>query len=267
MVKNVTGYDLHRMHAGAGGALGVLTELAFRLEPLPERLWEVTLASPSWSAAQEAWLWLARFGPETSFGLARAGEEGLPVLVARIEGDEEPARKAAAALATGWGSFGSARARELDARDDGDDGGADPAELERAFGSARARVTLRARPSRAIPLYEETRLEVLVRGLALDSACLPRLGEIRLGLAGRAADVALLIRDLASAAARGGAAYRVEDEWPALPADLPRWSADPAALRLLARVKRALDPAGILRPGSYSADALERSAAFFEATA
>jgi len=265
VVKNVTGYDLHRMHAGAGGALGVLTELAFRLEPLPERLWEVSLDAPSWSAAQEAWLWLARFGPETSFCLARAGEEGEPVLTARIEGDEEPAREGAAGLAHGWGSFGSAHARELEPRDDGDDAGADPVTPERAIGPARARLTLRTRPSRALSLFEETRLEVLVRGLALDAACLPRAGEIRLALAGRAGEVAVFVRDLAAAAARGGPAYRVEDEWPALPPDLPRWSADPAALRLLARVKRALDPAGILRPGSYSAVALERAAAFFEA--
>ena len=70
--------------------------------------------------------------------------------------------------------------------------------------------------------------------------------------------------DLAAGAARGGPDYRVEDEWPALPAHLPRWSADPAALRMMARVKRALDPSGVLRPGSYSADSLERAATFFD---
>ena len=71
------------------------------------------------------------------------------------------------------------------------------------------------------------------------------------------------MRACAEAVRDGGPAYRVEDEVLPLPTDLPRWSADPAALRMTARVKRALDPEGVLRPGSYSADALERAALFF----
>lgn len=36
LVKNVTGYDLHRLHAGSGGALCLLVEVSLRLLPLPE---------------------------------------------------------------------------------------------------------------------------------------------------------------------------------------------------------------------------------------
>jgi glycolate oxidase FAD binding subunit len=35
VVKNVSGYDLHRMHTGALGAFGVLVEVSFKLAPLP----------------------------------------------------------------------------------------------------------------------------------------------------------------------------------------------------------------------------------------
>ena len=35
VVKNVQGYDLHRLHTGAHGSLGVITEVAFKLMPLP----------------------------------------------------------------------------------------------------------------------------------------------------------------------------------------------------------------------------------------
>ena len=35
VVKNVQGYDLHRLHTGAYGSLGVITEVAFKLMPLP----------------------------------------------------------------------------------------------------------------------------------------------------------------------------------------------------------------------------------------
>lgn len=35
VVKNVTGYDLHRMHTGALGTFGVIVEATFKLAPLP----------------------------------------------------------------------------------------------------------------------------------------------------------------------------------------------------------------------------------------
>jgi glycolate oxidase FAD binding subunit len=35
VVKNVSGYDLHRMHTGALGAFGVIVEASFKLAPLP----------------------------------------------------------------------------------------------------------------------------------------------------------------------------------------------------------------------------------------
>ena len=36
LVKNVTGYDLHRLHAGSFGTLGILLEISLRLVPAPE---------------------------------------------------------------------------------------------------------------------------------------------------------------------------------------------------------------------------------------
>lgn len=35
VVKNVSGFDMHRMHTGALGALGVIVEASFKLSPLP----------------------------------------------------------------------------------------------------------------------------------------------------------------------------------------------------------------------------------------
>ncbi len=36
VVKNVTGYDLHKMHIGAFGSLGLIVETNFKVRPLPE---------------------------------------------------------------------------------------------------------------------------------------------------------------------------------------------------------------------------------------
>lgn len=44
LVKNVTGFDLHRLHCGARGSLGVITEASLRLFPAPERELTLTLA-------------------------------------------------------------------------------------------------------------------------------------------------------------------------------------------------------------------------------
>ena len=47
VVKNVAGYDLHKLMTGAFGTLGVIAEVTFRLHPIPEqtRTWTVSSAS------------------------------------------------------------------------------------------------------------------------------------------------------------------------------------------------------------------------------
>lgn len=52
LVKNVTGYDLHRLHAGARGTLGAILEASLRLVPVPEA--EVHVTSKPFASAADA---------------------------------------------------------------------------------------------------------------------------------------------------------------------------------------------------------------------
>jgi glycolate oxidase FAD binding subunit len=46
VVKNVAGYDLHKLMTGAFGTLGIITEVTFRLHSIPKHTQSLTIASP-----------------------------------------------------------------------------------------------------------------------------------------------------------------------------------------------------------------------------
>jgi len=50
-VKNVSGYDVSKLMVGSMGSLGIITEMTFRLMPLPEKMKTLLLGFSSFSAA------------------------------------------------------------------------------------------------------------------------------------------------------------------------------------------------------------------------
>lgn len=216
VVKNVSGYDLMKLHLGALGSLGVIVAASFKVFPSP--LHDVTLEA-SHDSIDEAWL-------------ASHKALGLPLMPAALElfsdgrvlarfvGSPDAVNITVAQL--GWAK-------------------ADPAvwsEHSRRAPERWARI--------AVPQHH---LHATVAGLppGADWWASPGVGVAHWSIA-TAADT---VRDARSAAESVGGSLVLM----AAPADLTRevgaWGTPPATLELMQRLKSAFDPGHVLNPGRF----------------
>lgn len=103
VMKNVTGYDLVKLLAGARGRLGVLTEIAFKTAPLPQAC--ATLALPGLTAAQAVpALTAALTGPFDVSGAGWLPGQGALIRLEGLEGSVAIRRAALAQRLAGFGA-------------------------------------------------------------------------------------------------------------------------------------------------------------------
>lgn len=237
VVKNVTGYDLHRLWCGSHGTLCFLVEGTLRLYPAPthEAVLSVACATRAESLAHAEALTRARLLPLAA--VLSPGEMGLRlelVFSGRQELVSDELARARAALQGGDSVEGeAARARRH--------------ALAAQVNSTGSGLVVSTRPSRLARL-----LDALEPALAqhADGARLvlePLLGRAHVAFAAAPAREARL--------ALGRALAEFELAWHSHPPDFrPVLPAPPAALELMRRIKHAVDPGALFAPGRFHDD-------------
>lgn len=120
VVKNVAGYDFCKLLTGSLGTLGVITQLALKVKPLPECAEVVVADCPNLSAAERALDRLALLeSPPVAIdllvGAAWQAESSIRnQLVVRVEGSRAEADWLVDRVQTEFGSSGCTNAHRLD---------------------------------------------------------------------------------------------------------------------------------------------------------
>jgi glycolate oxidase FAD binding subunit len=256
VVKNVTGYDMSKLHVGAMGTLGVVVEAHLRVHPRP---------------AEEA-TWVLAFGsPEAALEAALSLRD-TPVIVSRLEllaggalGASGVAGEGGAALAVTVGSVPEAvRAQGTQVLECGRRAGGRPlpvgepaawwrrvADATWLEGADAVGLRIGVRPTDVVKAWRA------VEGVGLADAQAGTVAEVANGVLHVAARgvpagaMAGLVRHLRGDLAGLGASCVVEQAPPAAKAGLDVWGDVGPALGVMRRVKDALDPGGVLNPGRY----------------
>ncbi|MFN8501425.1 FAD-binding oxidoreductase [Kouleothrix sp.] len=255
VVKNVAGYDTHKLHIGALGTLGVIAQATLKVAPLPEHSATLVFACASRAVA----LALAARLREPPLApvslLLSAGAGTTELVIARFNGIAAAVRRQSQLAAEAGLALGAAR-KALD-----DDrplwqalaGFANPRLKYERFGDSAALIIRAGAPPGAL-----ADTLALAEQLAPEAAAARVLGYAGVGLVyarwhldppdGEAAARALgALR--ARLAAIGG--YAAVEDAPASLGLIDRWGAPPPTIELMRGVKAAWDPQAILNRGRY----------------
>ncbi|MEV8512728.1 FAD-binding oxidoreductase [Dactylosporangium sp. NPDC051484] len=239
VVKNVAGYDLGKLVAGSYGTLGVITECAFRLHPLP---------------AAARFVSAPAVGPDEA-GRAVAAVLGSQVVPSALEVDMADGRLTVAALVEGVPAGVDRRAADLEKLlGDGAVQGETPppgwGEYPWAPGDVGIKLTCAL--SRVSYLLTAAGVAAQLHDVPLRVRGSAGTGVLYAGLPGGTDPgvVAGVVSDLRAAARAGAGHCVVLTAPPAVRTRIDVWG-HVDGLDLMRRVKDQFDPAGTLAPGRF----------------
>ncbi|MGZ4185230.1 MAG: FAD-binding oxidoreductase [Solirubrobacteraceae bacterium] len=231
VIKNVAGYDIAKLFAGAFGTLGAILEVSVRLHPLAPASGTALGASGDPEVLSKA-ARLLTMAPLELDALDVAWQSGWGQILARLAGAEAPRR-----IARVTALMSEAGLEDVDAVSGDDDLWARQRAGQRSEDAVLARVA--ARPSGLAQVLRATR------------ACDGRLvGRAALGLSWIEVDPKALstLQDELGAQAK----FLVLDAPSGVRDNLDPWGAQEGpALELMRRVKMRFDPAGACNPGVF----------------
>jgi glycolate oxidase FAD binding subunit len=246
VVKNVTGYDLHKLHIGGLGTLGAIVEVSFKLHPIPRQIQTVVATFADCAHGMQAALRLIR-SPLDPLSIVQVSEEhgwtlmvehaGTPAALSRKADDTMHCCREAGAS--------SIFLRDAPSREDW-------VRLWTAEAQGGARIKVSLRPTLLADYCTIVRSEATAVGVAGGCVLFAGNGLLFATLAGVTVEtLATVIGDLrARAEALGGSLVLQR-----APVEVKRlvdvWGRIPDGLSLMRKLKQVYDPHSILNPGRY----------------
>ncbi len=237
VVKNVAGYDLHKLMTGSFGTLGVITEVNFRLHPAEERTQTWTANAGDAAEFAEPLRALLDSQMVPSAVQLRVGKDGCALDV-RVAGRGEAIEDCARRLSKIFSEIGMVPSSEAvwGAR-------------QELYDAANATILKASMlPAEVCPVSAELRHWATTEGAGVQCVAYP-FGLMTLALQA-APPAAFLVQLRARLRPTGGSVVvlAASDE---MRAGLDVWGCDADALGLMREIKRRFDPNRILNPGRF----------------
>jgi glycolate oxidase FAD binding subunit len=244
VVKNVSGFDMMRIHYGALGTLGVITSANFKVLPIPRS--EFTLVHSLVSLRQADAL-VTRLRPSSvrPVSLVLRLQDGTWDLIARFEG-REPGLNAVATSVADFLDLG----QRLDDRDSlaywqrhmDDRSFTRPEEV---------RIQIRALPTEILGVAERVMATLSDAGIGASRAEIePGIGQASISWLNAGIDSASVIQSIRQST--GGSSVAVLSAPDAVKALVDVWGDAPGSIDLMRRLKQEFDPGRVLNPGRFA---------------